>query len=536
VPKESPTLIYTIKERKINICNYILDNFKNINVNIVSKNQFTPLIAAILKDENKIAIKLISKGANINYSGSENKYVPLSLCFTRGLIDVAEKILEYDVDYNKHDTLLETPIYYIIRYVNFNLNIYNDTKSSLKSMLEKMIKNSDLLNVNIDNRTPFHLLVKYNMWQDFKQILIDKKFDMNAMDKYKNTPFSELSELNVSDFVDFTDDVIKKGKDTYILYKKPEIFLPDIINNNTEFGLFNSDGIHCMMYLVYLLKKYDNVSIPIQCPHYEKKIWDDKKLQIISNNSLVELMNNIVLFYNNTFYTIMPHILFWANKNIYFRHSDMTIYLSRAIKSKKHRFVLLKLTLIPNKNTLHANIVIYDKNKNIIIRFEPYGDWEFSDSYFLDKKIIDIFKKAIDKKHHKTLKYLRPTDYLDKTKFQSVSLGDDTLHKNLGDPAGYCLAWCYWFIELKIKNPELDERKLVEDALNNIILKSDINNTNPLLSHIRGYARHLDNEKNILLKNMGINKHDYYKLSYTSENISLFENLVTTFTITHLLH
>ena len=41
-----------------------------------------------------------------------------------------------------------------------------------------------------------------------------------------------------------------------------------------------------------------------------------------------------------------------------------------------------------------------------------------------------------------------PHEYLQNVNFQQSSLGDK--EQNLGDPEGYCLAWCLWFLELKL--------------------------------------------------------------------------------------
>ena len=111
--------------------------------------------------------------------------------------------------------------------------------------------------------------------------------------------------------------------------------------------------------------------------------------------------------------------------------------------------MILRIVILVDSSSLHANIVIYDKLLNKLVRFEPYGDWEFADSYNLDQLLINMFKNALDDKRGKLLKYIRPQDYLNKAKFQTASQGDHTNEKNLGDPAGYCLAWCFWFLELK---------------------------------------------------------------------------------------
>ena len=98
------------------------------------------------------------------------------------------------------------------------------------------------------------------------------------------------------------------------------------------------------------------------------------------------------------------------------------------------------------------------------------------------------------------------------------------------------MAWCYWFLELKLNNPDIDERKLVELALDSIIFDTNNehnNDKNPLLSYIRGYARHLDNEKNKIMEQIGINKKEIYNLDYDESKYTLLKDYVDKYTIHH---
>jgi hypothetical protein len=168
-----------------------------------------------------------------------------------------------------------------------------------------------------------------------------------------------------------------------------------------------------------------------------------------------------------------------------------------------------------------------------MVRFEPYGDWDLADSYHLDKLLLELFESVIDKAHLSTLKFIRPNEYLDKTKFQSISQGDDYNYKNLGDPEGYCLAWSYWFLELKLLNPDVDEKQLAKNAFD-LILKTDVNSTNPILQHIRGFAKHLDQEKNKIFESIGVPKQLHYKLRMDKDKMYLLNNYVNQYVINNI--
>jgi len=541
ISKNTPPLIYLINSNKNDICNYVLDNVPSVDINIISKNETTPLIASLLQQSEKLAIKLINMGADVNFSGPENMHIPLALTFKNWLPDVTKKLMENkNLDYNKKDNALNTPIYFLLDSIANNTELLTtDSEPLIMDIMKTMIINSDLLNTNIRNTTPMHLLVKFGMWKKFKDILQTKQFDVNAFDRDKNNILKYLSDEDLPIFMKIIDKQLKSTKNNKIKIQQSKLILPIEIlqEDKLDYGMFNADSVHNTMYILYILKKYNNCIIPLQYNVSEKRIWDKYKIhtQYSPHNEIMNLIHSVVSFYQDTFYCLVPHIIYWRNKTIYFKDRNLSLYLSRAIKDNRIRFVIIKLSLIPHSNIMHANIVIYDKQRNTIVRFEPYGDWDLLDSYWLDKMLMKLIKKSINKEQNETLKYIRPTEYLNKTKFQTASFGDRSKHKNLGDPEGYCLAWCYWFTELKLLNPDVDEKTLVELALDDILKLSNANDKNPLLTHIRSYGKHLDNQKNILFEKIGINKYDFYKLSYDSEKLEMCKKYVEEFVSSCLL-
>lgn len=534
IPVSHPPLFYTIMNDYVDVAKYMLQKLK-VNVNILTNKQYTPLILCLQNKLEELTLMILNLNPNVNYSGMENKYVPLSLSFKYGLLTVAKELLKIqEIDLNKKDIYLNTPIYYLIKYIaSKKHNLDKNVMSDWKNILEYMIDKCDLQNLNIENETPFHLLVKYKMWEQFKEKLSEKKLNINLVNKDGSTPLTYLRSEELPELINFVEKSIQNKSMPEM--KENDILLPSVNTDDGYFGLFNSDGIHNIIYLINLLKKYDNLQVPVQLPLYDKIMWD--KYKVILHGSyddpLTTLMYSLVTTYFDTFYTILPCMIFWKDRDLNFFTQDK-LYLERAIHDAK-RFVLLRVTIIVTKSVLHANVVIYDKKLNKLIRFEPYGDWEFHDSYSLDKLIMDMFLNVLDKKSQKTLKYIRPNEYLDKTKFQTTSLGDHPSEKNLGDPMGYCLAWCFWFTELKLLNPDVGEGKLVSNALNKII-KTDSSNRNPLLTYIRAYSKQLDKEKNKYLESVGINRNEIYKISYTSEKLDLIKNSSEKYVVDRLLN
>jgi len=92
LPSHMPVLMYAISTYKYDICLKLLD-MPNINVNIISTEQFTPLIMSIIHNQYDIVKKLIDKNADINYGGQENKNIPLIICLKKNYIDIAQLLI-----------------------------------------------------------------------------------------------------------------------------------------------------------------------------------------------------------------------------------------------------------------------------------------------------------------------------------------------------------------------------------------------------------------------------------------------------------
>lgn len=475
LPPKIPLFFYILEQNKINLAKYILKNV-DFDPNISSENNITPLILSTIKNNYDITRLLIKKGANINVGTDDNILLPINISIKNRSLDNIKILLDSgNLDFNKSDSSLNTPLFYFIELLI--TGHYDDDDEDFISILKKFIKNTNIHTKNIDNISPYDLLKKYD--------LFDK---LNI--SYNETSFNKTNMA---------------------------LFLPKSIES--QYGLFNPDIVHNIIYMIYLKNTYKNIIMyPVQTPNKNKQEWD--KRFIISYTSESEVIKSSITIHHDFFFTLVPAICFWKDKNIHFFCKNIEFYLRRAI-TQTDRFVILKFSLIPQMSSMHANIVIYDKIDHKLMRFEPYGDWEISDAYLLDKKLSKIFCSATNT--HK-IKYIRPGDFLSNSKFQTISQGD--YKKHLGDPMGYCLAWCYWFIELKLKNPDIDEKSLVENALHNIIKTKNNNDKNPLLGYIRGYARNLDNEKNKILQELKIHNIDIYGLSYSKDKLKFISKYV----------
>lgn len=478
-PKLNPILISAIE-----INNKIAHDFIKNNKGLDIKNSefLLPINIACKYNRNDIVKEILKINPDITYGGIDNEYLPINIGTLNNNIDLLRLLIPYCKDFTIIDKFKNTYLHYII------FQLINNNLIDLK-IVKFFIKNSDLEYPNIDNITPHYLL---------NELISTKQYYKSKIKLEKKRKLDLTLKIDIN-----------------------------IIENNRKFnsGLFNSDIIHNMLYILYIINKYKSIGIPTQ--KMEKKIYLEDMLKIKMEDIPYDKYYKIIYEYikNGTvyLYSMIPSVILWRNKNLYYIHPRINSILTDLFKTNK-RFYMIKITLIISSQFTHANILLIDIENLSVRRFEPYGISDVNDEIFLDRLLGELISKILKKK----IKYYRPGDYLSGLRFQSISNdGDSSLKKN-GDPGGYCLAWCLWYIELKLNNPDIEEEKLLKIASNKII-KRYKSTENPYLYFIRDYARHLNDEKDKILLKLKIPKNEIYDLEYKNSNIKKISKYLNNF-------
>ena len=446
-------IFYCIKKNSEDCFDFFLNKMNDLNI---KKNGIPILTYSIVFENNNITKKLLNSNKNldINYAGFEQRFLPINSAISYKNNEILNILLNHKlIDLNKKNYDNKLPIYNLINNWEIEDNFTNE---NLKLIFSK--------NYNKEI---------YSLLND-KQIKILKKLNIKMssnLEKIKNT-----SKIN-------------------------------FIGKKNNKGLFNSDPVHSMIYTIEMIKKHKNLLIPIQINN-SKKIYDNYLLNLIyvENNKNSFRISELVKIYNNLFYNLIPHVIIWKSINQNYINEDIIFYL-KILKKSKCRFIMLKLTLLLESST-HANMILYDTNNKKVIRFEPYGDDHVTDGKELDDKINNIFLQVDNK-----IKYIRPSDYLKNTEWQTISKGSEEDENLIADPSGFCLCWCYWFLELKLNNPDLDEKDLMLLAYNSI-KDHNVDYGNKYLITIRDFSKYLDEMKNNFFKKLKIPERVYYKTTY----------------------
>jgi ankyrin repeat protein len=520
IPEYNPPLCYAASLNKLFIIELLLKY--DINVDCVNNNNITPLIISIKNNNYEIVKILLNNGANINYTLSEENINILSMAINNNNNEMIKLLFKHDINVNKHNKYLNTSLHDVLNLKNVNNDI-----------LFKLLYYGDLNKQNMDGDTPLHLLLKNHNWKNNNLILKNKKLDIFKENNNGEIPLLYIKNNEMIRFVDilsesYINNLDKTSLNNSLKNKKHNKYkknvLNKIINNKissqihekdkidnfnlitgsyANYGKFNANYINNMIYTIEILNKHKNLFVPFQYYNIQNYIEDDKlyyTLNLYKNND--NIIYDIITNYNKLFYSILPYLIIWKNKNIYFIHPKLKEYVLTVINATNIRFILFKLVLI-SPSGLHSNILIYDKHTNILERFEPYGDIPHLNSDKLNEMLQNKFKDIIKS----DIIFITPNNNLKNISFQTISNENDDTVRKLGDPGGYCLAWTFWYIEMKITNPNITSNQLIEKALHEIIHVKKYTN---LIDFIRNYSVNLDKIKNNFLLKLGIPKKNLY--------------------------
>lgn len=140
---------------------------------------------------------------------------------------------------------------------------------------------------------------------------------------------------------------------------------------------------------------------------------------------------------------------------ISWKASSRRLLLPNAIQDPSILFIAISVHLASTDGGNHANVLLYDKDTNEMERFDGLGK-DIAEAYHIedfDQKITELFP---------TVTYFKPIDYCPAKMpvFQSKELD--------GIPGvdlkGNCAVWRIWYIDVRLSNPHLDRKKLIDLA------------------------------------------------------------------------
>lgn len=390
---------------------------------------------------------------------------------------------------------------------NIIFNLVNSVNEDIPKLITEILNKSNLLELRDVNNNNIILLF-------IKKFNIDNELILNFLKTLNNNDL--IYEKNIENISIY--DLIKNNK----FFEKLNIQYKDKKNNfskikklfccNTNIGVFNSDTLHNIIYTYMIITKYKK-KLDICFNNYDKtkQINEIFKLEISHNDiNIIGILN----LYLNNFYSFYCHLIIWKNVNTYYINEYLINYLkNKCVDNYKKRFIYIKLSIIIAENNIrHANIILIDNKYKLVERFEPYGDIYNESIIGLDNILKIKIADVINYKYNVIQTY---------PGYQAKTIEYNNSFKSYGDPGGYCLAWCFLFLEVRLLYDNLTSKEII-NLINNYILNNfeidfkDILNDNQLnkfMVFIRNYGYSLDQYKNKLMIKFNLSLKTIYHIN-----------------------
>jgi ankyrin repeat protein len=567
--KKKNTLLHIIiKNKLVNFFNIIIN--KNIDVNLLNIDNETSLHIASVNNLNNVILKLLELKINPNTQDNKNKLTPSMICVLNNNIIGNNYLLDSRIDLNLQDYYGNTLLHFAIiennfeiinniidriksKLLKYNFNISNyDGNTILHIILYKICNENinesnynieyiiDNTNINLQNNngdTSLHFIVKTNLFIKYKKLLINKKNNFFIYNLDNETPFMLINnndkETIVKILINNYLTLIKNNKTKLI--KKWEILCSK--NNNKTVIKKCKKKIRKQILI-------DNVSIPYKNKKYCIKIDYPNKILVTTFTGILldiitcyisllkkhtNLYTSITLdFVNNNeiknYYKKLGIIkelgseflnfeIFWIFQKIIFpTNIEETLNIFKN-NSKEIMGIPIAIDL---EDASHANILIIDKTYKTIERFEPNGYSEPT-GFNYNNTLLDFILKSYFYNFFPDYEYLEPIKFLPYVGFQLLESYEK--NKNIGDPSGFCVGWCLWYLEQRVKYRLIDPIKIAYKLI--IFIKSK-NISFKLL--IRSYINDLLYTRNNILTNKNVDINDIINENITYKQIIDIQN------------
>ena len=409
------------------------------------------------------------------------------------IIEIIDEIQKKSNIKNIRNPQNDNIIIMVLNMLNKNKYIFTSNNKKLLSIIKSIVNDWNIFEQNTYGDNIYNILMK-EYPKDINYIL-DKSYTMDTQikikikSKNKNIDITKINyNFNIKKFLKFT-----------------------------VHGIFISDILHNMIYTTIVLKSNDNLEIPyIKQTHTQYLNTCNQLLMSTLDKDVLTVLKQ----YYYSFSNMWCHCIVWKSKYDYWINPDLIKWIIEYIETPtKKRFIYIKLSIIANNQISgtmrHANLILIDTVNKVVERFEPYGDIHFLTGNDLNKMIKENIVEIIK------YKYVIVQSY---PGFQ-IRSGENE-NKSHGDPFGFCLAWCFMYLELKLfmdKNMKRlkmndDKSDLVISLINNYVInvfskdfKNIDTNNNLYMCFIRFYAKQLDHRKNLYINSYGISVQSLYK-------------------------
>lgn len=472
-------LHYSVNLNNIQIINKLLNN-KNTNINAQDRFGNTVLHYAILNNNIELFNLFIDKNINTNLWNIDGN-IPLHIAIINNISNLDNLIEKSNL--NIQNNIGNCCVHYICKY-----KLYEQYRNILiNKKINIYIKNNEDL-------TPLDYIKDKEQKKIFLKIVAESylkrlvKLDIEWKEKWENECKKTQDPKCIDIILKKISSNVKKCSKSYPI--KNDILCLDLVEGDTtNYCTFTGSIIDILFGIVYLTNKYKNICSIIENISINENITKHKKYDPYNFIGIEIVWLDNVLYYDNNFDKLVLN----------------------CINNPDKQFMIIPIGIILEKGS-HAGYLLYDKKLNEIERFEPHGSSAINFNYnpvLLD----DILNKKFESLK---IKYIKPSDYMSKISLQKLESSEFNKQK-IGDPGGFCATWVIWYIEMRIMHNLIPRDKLIIKIIKNI-RRNNISFKNI----IRNYASNITNKRDSILKELNT---DINTLIYDS-SIEEYNNII----------
>jgi hypothetical protein len=453
-PKKYP-LNYLFINDKLNEKEIIilLKQFDSSIYDLRDQNDMNLIFSAIEKNSKILLEFLLNYEITVDYYTIIYTSHPLRIAFSNKNMDLYSIIwnkIKKKYNYELTNRFLENIAHHLLKF-----NAIDPISFEILSECPSSVWHQ----VNIYKLTPLDFLVKLN-FETYSKILINKEIDLNI--NKIDEKLKEDKNDNSFKWLIFLKSLKKYNDNNQVILDEYKY---------TYGNLFQSKFKDISMIIIYLTEKYKNLYLPNLDDYSLKNLNYSENLGLSWPDSILDRT------------PIFPWIICYDDENNFWIHTILNNLINSQRRFKLYDFTFAYLSLSVPDVGLHANIIIYDFNNMTVERFDPYGD-----TVYFDKYLDTVLEEELT--WNTGLTYLKPSDYMPISGFQTVSDELNPYNQKSGDYGGYCLAWCTWYLEHRLKNKNIKPKILIDKLLKKM---SKLNIS--FIEYIRNYANKLNTER-----------------------------------------
>lgn len=533
------------------------------------KSWITPTLGTMVinswTDEEIVA--MVGRGAPIRSIARGSTFLQNIISMRRW--ELLTKLLSYFTqEWNVGDTVNRCALQVLIRLNSTIINgvyKYKMTDNIPSNILDEAILRTDLRHVDISLMSVLEDLLLVMPPKDVFKHIVGKPFHVRN-NRYGMGPLTiltapervELWNIAVDNFLmlakqsppyrtldkecadnptkECRDKILARCKKTGICYPTPIHWAPfrmPIMRIEKTPTYFVSITKTDCLYITELLSQYSNIMIPFMYP-------DD---DMINTRNLVSTMTGSMEKYEPAkrlqsfkgagtiafdYFEIIPHQKFDLKFDIAIRNA--------LAQKTRWLFFLLITDSSPFASGTHANLVLVDLKENLVERFDP-NRTTGSDHYELGiekhigvtlrmrlELLLSEFREKPVKLSYKST--VRMLNY----PFGMSGTNHDFTGKMFYDPEGYCAAYCYLYLELRVLNPDVSSEQII-GRLVKFEQKKGIDSS----ELIRAYARTINYRSVPYIQAAGLSEDDFFKIKFPNTHLDPLVQYLSEFFYTHIL-